>query len=147
MVGFKDAVHLYFEGYTDFKGRASRAEFWWPVLFKLMVVIVLLIPVTIAGALSSSSGPGPLMVFAALPLIVFLLAVFIPDIALFVRRLHDLNLTGWIYLGLFIALFLPVLNMISMIAQIVVACIPSKKGPNKYGDIPPQKLSGPVAFE
>ena len=52
------------------------------------------------------------------------------------RRLHDINQTGWIYLGLVIASVIPVIGFIASIAMIVIACIPGTKGPNKYGPDP-----------
>ena len=64
------------------------------------------------------------------------LAIVIPSIALFVRRLHDINQTGWIYLGLVVASVIPVIGFIASIAMIVIACIPGTKGPNKYGPDP-----------
>jgi hypothetical protein len=68
--------------------------------------------------------------------------IIIPGIALFIRRLHDINQTGWIYLGLVAANFVPVLNMIAGIAAIVIACIPGTKGPNKYGPDPLNPTAG-----
>nr|WP_300425552.1 DUF805 domain-containing protein [uncultured Hyphomonas sp.] len=70
------------------------------------------------------------------------LAVIIPSIALFIRRLHDINQTGWIYLGLVIAGFIPFINFLASIAQIVIACIPGTVGPNKYGPDPKNPMAG-----
>lgn len=136
MIGFTQAVKMFFNRYVDFEGRSSRAEYWWVVLFELLALIVLAIPIGIAGAMSESSEPGPLVMIAALPLILFFLAIIIPNIALYVRRLHDQNLTGWIYLGLIIAGLIPIIGLLASIAQIVFACIPGTKGPNKYGADP-----------
>ena len=50
--------------------------------------------------LESSSGDANALAIILVSLgALYFLAVFIPNIALSVRRLHDLNLTGWIYLG------------------------------------------------
>lgn len=136
MIGFTQAVKMFFNRYVDFEGRSSRAEYWWVVLFQIIAAIVLMIPIGIAGALSQSSEPGPLVVIAALPLIIFVLAIIIPGIALYVRRLHDQNLTGWIYLGIFVVSLIPLIGLLASIASIVFACIPGTKGPNKYGADP-----------
>ena len=58
------------------------------------------------------------------------------------RRLHDINQTGWIYLGLVIAGFIPFINFLASIAQIVIACIPGTVGPNKYGPDPKNPGAG-----
>ena len=73
------------------------------------------------------------------------LAVIIPGIALFIRRLHDINQTGWIYLGLVVASLIPFINLLASIAQIVIACIPGTVGPNKYG--PDPKNPGAMAAD
>ena len=40
-VDFVTAVKLFFDNYTNFKGRASRAEYWWVALFLLLVNFVI----------------------------------------------------------------------------------------------------------
>lgn len=136
MIGFTAAVKMFFNRYFDFEGRSSRAEYWWVILFQIIATIVLVIPIGIAAAVSGDSEPGALVFVAAIPLIVFFLAIIIPGIALFVRRLHDQNLTGWIYLGLVLGGLIPLVGLLTTIAQIVFACIPGTQGPNKYGPDP-----------
>ena len=105
-VDFGLAIKLFFKNYAVFRGRASRSEYWWVVLFNLIISIAvqaLVAMVQGAGLLSaltsrsrsesfaiSTSG----VVFAMLPL-VWLLAIIIPCLALTVRRLHDVNHSGW----------------------------------------------------
>ena len=134
MIGFVDAVKMFFQRYTDFAGRSSRAEYWWVVLFQIIASFVLLIPAAgLIGAMSNGGGDIGFGWIALLPFGLFVLAIIIPGIALYIRRLHDINQTGWIYLGLILASFIPVLGLLSSIAQIVIACIPGTVGPNKYG--------------
>ncbi len=135
MIGFSAAVKMFFNRYTDFAGRSSRAEYWWVVLFQILALIVLSIPVGVAMSMTGGEFTGVAIV-AALPLIIFVLAIIIPGIALYIRRLHDQNLTGWIYLGLIVASMIPILGLLASLAQIVFACIPGTKGPNKYGADP-----------
>ena len=66
----------------------------------------------------------------------YFLGILIPSIALYVRRLHDINQTGWIYLGLVVAGMIPLVGLLASIAQIVIACIPGTVGANKYGPDP-----------
>lgn len=137
MISFPDAVKMFFQRYVDFQGRSRRAEYWWVVLFNLIVVAILMILMLTLGGVNLDTGEiGPLGgIFIGL-LVLYALAIIIPSIALFVRRLHDINQTGWIYLGLVIAGLIPLLNLIAAVAQIVIALIPGTAGPNKYGPDP-----------
>lgn len=135
MVSFGQAVQLFFKRYTDFQGRSQRSEYWWVQLFNLLV---LLVPALILASVGGMSGGEPNVIGMVMIGIMglYVLAIIIPSIALFIRRLHDINQTGWIYLGLFIAGFIPVVGLVASIAQIVIACIPGTAGPNKYGPDP-----------
>lgn len=143
MVSFPDAVKMFFARYTDFQGRSRRSEYWWVALFNVIVFAVLaILLVTLGGFNPETSEMGPLgFVFIGI-MGLYGLAVIIPSIALFVRRLHDINQTGWIYLGLFIAGFIPLVGLLASIAQIVIACIPGTAGPNKYGPDPKNPAAG-----
>ena len=107
-VDFGLAIKLFFKNYAVFRGRASRSEYWWIVLFNLIIsiaiqVLAALVPgaglisaitsksTTESFAISTSS-----VVFMMLPL-AWLLATIIPYLALTVRRLHDVNHSGgWV---------------------------------------------------
>lgn len=100
-----EACKLFFMNYANFEGRATRAEFWWAYL---MVFVVSLIP------------------FVSF---VWAIAVLIPSIAVGVRRLHDIEKSGWYYL-----LFLiPIVGFILMIVWFVKE---GTKGANQYGEDP-----------
>jgi uncharacterized membrane protein YhaH (DUF805 family) len=75
-----------FARYADFNGRARRAEYWQWFLFQMAVGFVLGILRITAGA----SGSSVVLLNA-----LFSLAVFLPSLAVTVRRLHDSNRTGW----------------------------------------------------
>ena len=104
---FKAAVRRVFQKYATFTGRASRAEYWWWALVGAAVGIVLNI-ITSAGMVSTTSSyggysyatptPGPLSVVGYVLLAVWGLAVIVPSLALTVRRLHDVNMSGWMVL-------------------------------------------------
>jgi uncharacterized membrane protein YhaH (DUF805 family) len=76
------AVKTCFKKYFDFKGRARRSEFWWFVLFVIIV----------SSALTFLSALVPAIGYLGLA---FSLAVIIPQFAALVRRLHDTNHGGW----------------------------------------------------
>jgi uncharacterized membrane protein YhaH (DUF805 family) len=142
MVTFPEAVRLFFARYADFQGRSRRSEYWWVTLFNIIVAIVAGILAVLLGGVNFETGeigPAGYVIFGLLGL--YALAIIIPSIALFVRRLHDINQTGWIYLGLILLGVVPLINLLASIAQIVIACIPGTVGENKYGPDP----KGPVA--
>ncbi|WP_156254288.1 DUF805 domain-containing protein [Sandarakinorhabdus oryzae] len=67
--------------YAQFSGRAPRAEYWWFVLFSILVGI----PVGMIDAIMGIQLAGPLLS----------LGLLLPSLAVSVRRLHDLDRTGW----------------------------------------------------
>jgi uncharacterized membrane protein YhaH (DUF805 family) len=100
-MGFGEAIASGFNNYATFKGRAPRSEYWWWVLFFGLF--------TIGAALVSAVldvAAGSQMIGALLRGLVSL-AFILPNLAVGVRRLHDLNRSGWWLGGSFIlALFL-----------------------------------------
>jgi uncharacterized membrane protein YhaH (DUF805 family) len=102
--------------YADFSGRASRAEFWCFFLFCIIAEIILLI-------LDSMLNTGGIL-FS-----IFVLAVFIPTIAVEVRRLHDIGKSGWFLLLIFIPIIGPIILLIWFIKD-------SQSGTNQYGPNP-----------
>lgn len=84
---FSEAVRTCFEKYATFRGRARRSEFWWFALFVFLAQFALgLIDAALFG-----TGPGATRLLNPL----FSLAVFLPSLAVSVRRLHDIGRTGW----------------------------------------------------
>jgi uncharacterized membrane protein YhaH (DUF805 family) len=80
-MSFGEAIKSVFSKYAVFSGRARRSEFWYFVLFYFLVDLAL-------GCIPFLS---PLSV-------VWWLAVLIPNIAVTVRRFHDIGKSGWNYL-------------------------------------------------
>lgn len=98
--GFKDAIIRYWKGYVRFRGRASRSEYWWAMLFVFLVGFILGLPD------QSDSGLGALF---SLLSVCWSLATIVPTIALSWRRLHDSNKPGpflFIVYGLYFVGFL-----------------------------------------
>ena len=134
-MGFPEAIKLFFSNYVQFNGRSRRSEFWWPWLLHIIVTV----PTLGLGVvmLESSSGDANALAIILVSLgALYFLAVFIPNISLSVRRLHDINLTGWIYLAVVIVGYIPIVGIISNIAMIVIGVVPGTKGPNEYGSDP-----------
>jgi len=89
-----------FRQYADFSGRASRKEFWMFFLFNCIAVFVLYFIIGIASIMSYSSDgmTGGGLVLPVLLLWLYVLATFIPNLAITVRRLHDAGESGWMIL-------------------------------------------------
>ncbi|HEX8058616.1 MAG TPA: DUF805 domain-containing protein [Novosphingobium sp.] len=139
--------------YVDFKGRSRRKEFWSWVLLNFIIYAVLMAVVFGGGGVMSAAmaDPGnPMAVYKAMfagpgiLLAIWGLAVFIPNIAVVVRRLHDRDMSGWWYLGFFVAALIPILNIISGIALLVLMCLEGTRGPNRFGPDPKDPTSAEV---
>lgn len=103
--------------YADFGGRAQRKEFWMFFLFNLIISGMFAIIDEIIG----SPTPGILERLYGL-------FIFIPWLAVFVRRLHDTGKSGWSGLMVLIPLIGPILLFLFLIQD-------SDTG-NKYGPNP-----------
>ncbi len=144
-MGFVEAIKSFYGRYFDFQTRSSRSEFWWIVLFQIVVTIVLMVPLFGGMAGIAKSGvleDNPMAIYGAffslsgLPIVLFSLMNFIPGIALGVRRIHDFDKSGWLYLIVFIGGFIPLISLIVGIGWIVVNCIRGTVGDNSYGPDP-----------
>ncbi|MCW2261770.1 MULTISPECIES: DUF805 domain-containing protein [Sphingobacterium] len=103
------------DNYANFDGRARRKEYWMFALFNFIISCILGILAYIAN------------VFYYLSIIVSL-ALIIPSIAVAVRRLHDINKSGWMIL----LCLIPFVNFY----LIYLFFLEGDKGPNEYGEDP-----------
>lgn len=136
MIGFGEAVTRFYGNYFKFSGRATRAEYWWPVLMQTIIYIGLIIVfVVMVGTDSNSSsddiGGGPIVVMLAG--LIFMLLNTIPSYAVAARRFHDLDQTGWLVLVFVIA---NAFIFVSVFAQLIWFAQPGTDGPNQYGPDP-----------
>ena len=120
-MGFGDAVRTCFQKYVEFKGRASRPEYWWFFLSYAIVYVV--------GLIIVSSVKG-----LAFLLWIVLLAYFLPLLAAAVRRLHDTGRSGWWYL-------IALIPIVGFIILIVFLAAEGQPGSNQYG-APPGMAGG-----
>ncbi|MFT6148370.1 MAG: uncharacterized membrane protein YhaH (DUF805 family) [Saprospiraceae bacterium] len=93
--------------YADFNGRARRSEYWYFILFNIIISIILGIIDGVAGLVTFGIADA------------YSLGVFIPSIAVIVRRMHDLGKSGWYCL-------IPIYN-------IILAATEGEAGTNDYG--------------
>ncbi|CAM3571821.1 DUF805 domain-containing protein [Flavobacterium gelidilacus] len=83
------------ENYANFSGRARRSEYWYFVLFNfLFAIAAYLIDVNLGLNFEKGSG-GPFY-------LIYILATFIPGLAVAIRRLHDVDKSGWFLLIVFV---------------------------------------------
>jgi uncharacterized membrane protein YhaH (DUF805 family) len=117
-MGFGEAISAGFSNYVNFSGRASRSEFWFWILFIILAEIVTSI---IDYAIGANVVTG-----------LFGLATFLPSLGLWIRRLHDLDRTGW-----WVLIWL--IPIIGWIILIIWFCTRGTDGPNRFG---PDPLAG-----
>ena len=137
-VGFRDAVLYGFRGIFTFKGRATRAEYWWWILFMMVAIPLALIFIYIARELILAVLPeegvlsflwyGLSIIFS---LLYFLLQImyFVGHIAVSARRLHDINKSGWWQL----LWYVPVIGWIILI---IWGTRQGNNGNNQHGSDP-----------
>ena len=115
-MSFGDAISTCFNKYAEFVGRARRSEYWW---FFLFVILVDLVVSRLSPTLS----------------ILATLALFVPNLAVGVRRMHDTGKSGWFLLvGL-----IPIVGWIIVIVWLATEGDPN---PNEYGPSP----KAPIPF-
>jgi uncharacterized membrane protein YhaH (DUF805 family) len=129
-MSFPDAIKSVFSKYVTFSGRARRSEFWYWVLFSVLVGVVL-------GAFSGATGGFQIDPATGVPTYgatgilanLVSLALFLPSLAVTVRRLHDTDRSGfWWFIGL-----VPVVGAVILIVFTALAGTP---GPNRFGADP-----------
>lgn len=103
---FTESIKVCFSKYADFNGRASRSEYWWFVLFTVLVSFATSV---ISDKLS----------------LLFSVGTLLPSIAVAARRLHDTNRSGWWQL----IAFLPIIGWI----VIIYFLAQEAKDPNDFG--------------
>ena len=108
---FITAVTICLKKYAGFAGRARRSEYWYFLLFSAVLSIA-----------SQIANLDEVVLFLSLVL-------FLPSLAVSVRRLHDIDRSGW-------WLLISLIPLVGMIVLIVWACKPGTLGANRFGDDP-----------
>lgn len=123
---FMTSIKTVFGKYVAFSGRAQRSEFWW---FMLFIVIA-------NGILSQVDTAifGPTMVITETSMdynmgylgMAFSIATFLPSLGVAIRRLHDIDKSGW-------ALLFGLIPLIGFIMLLVWYAKPGTSGDNRFG--------------
>jgi uncharacterized membrane protein YhaH (DUF805 family) len=115
IMNFVQAITSGFSNYVNFSGRAIRSEYWYWILFIILGDIVTGIIDWAIGAQVTTS--------------LFGLATLLPNIAVAIRRLHDLDRTGWWIL-------LSLIPIVGWIILLIWYCTRGTDGSNRFGPNP-----------
>jgi len=106
-MSFADAIKAGFRNYANFKGRAMRSEYWWWTLFSFLAQAA-------AGTVAESIGN------------LVSIALLLPSISAGVRRMHDVDRSGWWIL-------FPIYNIVLLAKR-------SNTGENRFGPPAPPRV-------
>jgi uncharacterized membrane protein YhaH (DUF805 family) len=119
-MGIGKAVKSAFGQYGTFAGRARRAEFWWFMLFVSLVSIGAdILDAAIFQPMVWRGTAGPIGSL-------WTLATLLPSISVSVRRLHDLDRSGWWW-------WLWLVPVIGWIVLLIWFASRGTDGPNRFG--------------
>ena len=129
-MSFFKSINNAFVKCFDLKTRANRAEFWYFYLFTTAVGFVglqldIFFQLQLIGIQLANSSDSIMLG----PMYIFLYFLFIvPSFALYVRRLHDVNRSGW-------WLLIVLVPFIGIITIIFFMCLKGSEGSNDFGEI------------
>lgn len=111
-----------FNNYSDFNGRASIEEFWKFNFFNIIFIILAIILDNFLNITIGDYAFGPIY-------ILYNLILFIPNLAVNIRRLHDVGKSGWMIL-------ISLIPIIGVIWLFFLFITDGDLGENKYGENP-----------
>ena len=134
-MNFTDAVKAYFLKWNDFRSRSSRSEYWWATLFVTLAsfpvgfIIGFVISILFLTAGFSETTMEIVVGIVMLPIQIF---IIIASTCLVIRRLHDVDKSGWWYLIIF--------TIIGIIPLLIWYCSKGTDGENRFGKDPLEQL-------
>ncbi len=138
-----DPVPGFFGAYGRFwmrtaAGRASRTEYWLVMIWHFLISLPLIIVSTIASSEPDHPFKFLVLIFLFFYAIYFIFCLF-PGIDLFVRRLHDVGLSGWCWLLVFVP-------FVGVLFVLILGFLPPRNGDNEYGAQPVPRRNSRVPF-
>jgi len=125
-----------FENYANFEGRARRAEYWYFALGTAIIMFIFYI-IGFAGIAMESTA---LMILGFGVYGIIALATLVPSLAVGVRRLHDINKSGWYYL-------IGLIPFVGGIILLVWFFTDGNRSANDYGEDPKNPAGPAFDFE
>lgn len=126
-MGFGDAINVCLkQKYASFQGRATRAEYWYFVLFAGLIAFAAAFVGGILGAVFSGGDEDVATGFAVVFYCIVALGLLCPSISVLVRRLHDTGRSGWWY-------WLFLIPYLGGIVVFVFTLLGSQQRDNEYG--------------
>ncbi|MGA0208700.1 MAG: DUF805 domain-containing protein [Candidatus Nanopelagicales bacterium] len=118
--GFVGAIKKGFRGYVVWNARSTRSEYWWWTLFASIVAIAAFIIDSVLFSTNRVTGYGPIGVISQLALV-------LPGLSVWIRRLHDTDRTGW-------WAWIILIPIVGWIVILVFVLLPSKVGPTRWNN-------------
>ena len=112
--------------YATFEGRARRKEYWY---FALCYMLLYLVAMILDRLLGTHTHDTHEQLGAGLFTSILSLLMIIPSISVAVRRLHDLDRSGWWW-------FIQLIPLVGGIIMLVFTCQKGTDGPNRFGPDP-----------
>jgi len=123
--------------YFDFQGRSRRSEYWLFYLLTIIVTMVLYVPMLSVGMNFETGEPNAIGGLVMLVLVLVWLGLFIPSLAVLIRRLHDTNRSGWWVL-------ISLLPLVGGLVLFIFTVLNGTVGPNRFGSDPKAESSAEV---
>jgi len=122
------AIECLTKNYANFSGRAPRSEYWMFTLLMFLLGAAIGLIIGIAGGIFGIDNMKSLI---SLFQNILFLATIIPSVAVSVRRLHDVDKSGW-------WLLIGLIPIIGAIWLFVLYCTKGTEGDNRFGSDPLQ---------
>jgi uncharacterized membrane protein YhaH (DUF805 family) len=130
-----EAVGSVYRNYATGSGRAGLSEYWLYYLLNVIVyTVVWCVALGVSSAAHNTAEGNPVALGATAIIVIWLLANVIPSIAVTVRRLHDVNMSGAFY-------FLHLIPYLGSLALFIITLLPGTRGSNNYGVDPRDRTS------
>ncbi|MBY7663410.1 DUF805 domain-containing protein [Staphylococcus agnetis] len=113
-VGFLEAFKLFWLNYINFKGRSRRSEYWWVMLWH----IIILLPFNFLNGLASAISDELSYIILTI-IILYYIVTFLPNLALTARRFHDYGFSMLVPIINIIVCILGYLNLIIVVSSMV----------------------------
>lgn len=131
---FSSSFKSFYVKYADFSGRSTRSEFWYAVLANFIIGILIQLAILPSFFIAVDDGIAAMGIMASVLIVCALYAIYgliciIPNLALSVRRLHDIGKSGWY-------IFISLIPILGVVLMFVYSLTDSETGTNKYGKNP-----------